>query len=349
MEDVKLNLQETDYAGFLQEEPSSLLSPAFIGAKCRQKLAEEFRYLRSIAVEPLATFLDYITYDYMISNLVLVIKAVHGNPDVSVAELVEQFHPLGMFSEAVVKSIKTFEHSSKGFQELYRCVLIDTPIGPYFVKFLETNAENELRKAGESKMEALEVEQMYDTLDEIVRGDLLENSLRKYYLEDFARLCSDIGGETAETMLFMLKLRADEISIGITMNSLGTALAEENMHEDRYSLLPSLGFLYPQGTANLKPVKDMQDLKDVLAPFDIYHRILMAEENEERDVSDSFYQLECKLQENAFQGQFHFAMFYAYVMLKEQEIRNIQWICECILQDAKNRCHDHFIPIFATK
>ena len=77
--DVKLNLQETDYSGFLQEEVRlvfaaqyskthspkiqalSSLSPSFIGIKCREKLAQEFVYLRSLAVEPMATFLDYIT------------------------------------------------------------------------------------------------------------------------------------------------------------------------------------------------------------------------------------------------------------------------------------------------
>jgi V-type H+-transporting ATPase subunit d len=31
--------------------------------------------------------------------------------------------------------------------------------------------------------------------------------------------------------------------------------------------------------------------------------------------------------------------------LKEQEIRNLTWIAECIAQDAKERIQD-FIPIF---
>lgn len=344
MEDVKLNLQETDYSGFLQEEALSSLSPSFIGVKCREKLAEEFNYLRSLAVQPMATFLDYITYDYMISNLVLVIKAVHGNPDVDIKELLEQFHPLGKFSEPVVRNISQFEHSSSGFTDLYQLVLIDTPIGPYFVKFLESNAENEKKKSGNN--DSLEVEQIHDTLEDIIRGDLLENSLRKYYLEDFMRLCEDIGGETAEVMSSILKVRADEIAISITRNSLGTQLATENMQEERYSLLPSIGYLYPAGTAMLKPVKEMNELKDVLKPFDVYTKILEAEEAEERDVYDSFYILMAKMLERAFEGQFHFGMFYAYVLLKEQEIRNVQWICECIVQGAKQRCHDHFIPLF---
>jgi len=58
--DLKLHLQGTDYGSFLANEPSPL-QVSVIDDKLREKLVIEFQHMRKHAVEPLSTFLDFIT------------------------------------------------------------------------------------------------------------------------------------------------------------------------------------------------------------------------------------------------------------------------------------------------
>jgi V-type H+-transporting ATPase subunit d len=72
LEDFKLNLQETDFGAMLVND--STISPTIIDARAVKKMVDEFLYLRANAVEPLATFLDYISYEYMIENVMLLLR-----------------------------------------------------------------------------------------------------------------------------------------------------------------------------------------------------------------------------------------------------------------------------------
>jgi len=53
-------LASTDYGDFLANE--TVLEPKLIEKKCTEKLANEFFHIRNQASQPLAKFLDYITY-----------------------------------------------------------------------------------------------------------------------------------------------------------------------------------------------------------------------------------------------------------------------------------------------
>jgi V-type H+-transporting ATPase subunit d len=44
--------------------------------------------------------------------------------------------------------------------------------------------------------------------------------------------------------------------------------------------------------------------------------------------------------------QFHYGVFFAYMRLREQEIRNLMWISECMAQNQKARVHDSVVFIF---
>jgi V-type H+-transporting ATPase subunit d len=292
----------------------------------------EFQYLRTQTVEPLATFLDFITYEYMIENVMLLLKGALSGRDIN--ELIEQCHPLGMFKESTMRSIPTFENSSKGYADLYQTVLVDTPVGPYFSMFLAESAAS-----GASSRNVLEE----------VEIEIIKSSLIKYWIEDFDQYVAKLGGDTAAIMGELLKIRADTNAINITLNSFGTPLNEPAMRgSDRKRLYPSVGHLYPAGTCMLVDVANEEELGRVLELFPQYAAIwsIHSAGTLDKSIDDAFYERDVEMLELAFESQFHYAVFYAYVKLKEQEIRNLVWVSECILQQQKEEINK-FVPVFS--
>ena len=81
--------------------------------------------MRNHAVGDGATFLDYITYSYMIDNIILLITGtLHQRP---ISELVPKCHKLGSFEQ--MEAI----HVAATPAELYNAVLVDTPLGTLYM------------------------------------------------------------------------------------------------------------------------------------------------------------------------------------------------------------------------
>lgn len=309
LEDMKLHLASTDYGDFLQNEASPLHTTT-IAEKCTLKLVEEFEYIRANASEPLSTFLDYITYGYQIDNIILLITGTLHERNID--ELMQKSHPLGQFTAMASLA------AAQTVKDLYTVVLVDTPLAPYFLECLSE-----------------------EDLDEM-NIEIIRNTLYKAYLQDFYRFCLTLGGETADVMKDILQFEADRRSINITIHSFGTELTKE----EREKLYPNFGLLYPEGAEKLSKVDDADQVRSIVEAYGPYSRLFDSTGfNSEKSLEDAFFEAEVKLHQLSFDRQMQYGVFYSYVKLKEQEIRNIVWIAECVSQQLKSKINN-YISLF---
>ncbi|CAD7937121.1 unnamed protein product [Amoebophrya sp. A120] len=347
LEDVRTALDDTDYGSFLQDEPSPLEISTIV-AKAKQKLADEFEYIKAQSVEPLVSFMNYIQIDKMIDNIINLLQgALNGKPAI---ELLAKADPLGFFDE--MKAIPSLD-LSQGYEDLYQTILIDTPVGPYFESVLKSLSDEGKPLGRDTDVGSLLTEQDLE---------VLKNLLKKTWLENFYGFCCGLGGMTGEIMGHILQSEADFRVLNITLNSLNTSLGSQQKIADRNALYPSIGYLYPEGTEKLCKAWNQTTVRAAIEPYNIYRELFdsvkMYYDKEARkeqkigrnikSMEDMLFTETAKLYELSFDQQFHYGVFYAYAKLKEQEIRNIGWICNMIVM-GKREFADDIIPIFAPR
>ena len=162
------------------------------------------------------------------------------------------------------------------------------------------------------------------------------------------------------------EVKPSQTSQGNTMqkNRKKEMMKELNLSkEQRAKLFPTIGRLFPEGNNLLAKSDELDQVRQVCENVSEYKSFFDnsgssqisggASSNDigspelaaAAQLEDRFFHTEVHLNKLAFLQQFQYGVFYSYMKLKEQEIRNLTWIAECIAQDARDRMQD-FIPIF---
>ncbi|KAL0248629.1 hypothetical protein GEMRC1_003863 [Eukaryota sp. GEM-RC1] len=294
--DLRIHLSHSEYPELRNE--SSDLDVGRFRDVLMTNYVSAFHFIKSTSTSLLSQFLDYCTYGYMIDNITLIIQgSLRGS---NLEKLIHKCHPLGLFKNLnLVAAASTPE-------EVYRMVLIDTPLAGYFEQCITATALNDLHI------------------------EIIRNTLYKCYLEDFHRFVSTKLSKVAgASLLNMLEFEADRRKISITLNSLTTDLTRD----ERVQLFPDIGRLSPQSIKALRQASSVVEVEQAVRGTSYESMLKTSQSSQDLTMDDLFYRSEIMMCKNSCLAPFNFSVFYSWMRMKEQEIRNLVWIFQCIDQN----------------
>ncbi len=314
LEEVYQYLQtETDYGEYIDMNNVSINS---LKTTMKKKLSDELNSIEINCMKGLAGFLFFIRATYMIDNVMNILEGLRTG--VAFKRLLAACDPIGYFPE-----LNAIEIASSDISVLYETVLIDTPLSSFFSNYLESNTKD-LKNFNEVQ-----------TFFKEEKPEKVRSSLKRILMEDFYEYTKTLNEISALVMDDLLTLEADFKTIQIVYNSLEEP--KNSRIKMRETLCPAMGHLYPMHYHLLKNAENLDDMREIIKGF-INYRAILAEVSEPNRIDEAFsktledlmYEEEVQRLCDAFDQQSNFAAFYAYVKLKEQEIRNVVWYAEMI-------------------
>ena len=326
LKDFKSVLIDTDYSDYVKDYTETDTSA--LKMLLKKKLADEIDQVQSVAGPDLDKFIEMIRHKYMIDNVINIIEGIKNKTDKNVIEARNE--PLGYLKE--ISGLLKLDY--KKIEDLYEDVLIDTEVGVYFSKFLE-----EVLAMSDSKNVAT-----INNFLQSLKPEEIKKKKKKIWLEYFYHFCKTLNPTTSEIMEDLLKYEADCQTIQIVYNSL--AYNNQFQEEERKKVIPYFGFLYPETTTQLIKCNSLENLRQILQPFPDYYELVREIPDPKKldefglqsglkTLDDLMFKESMKRYSIAFEQQFHFACFYAYIKIKEQEIKNIMLVADMISFDKE--------------
>ena len=356
---------------------SSVISTSVL-SKCltTSSLLREFKYIRSNSTYPLSHLLDLITHHYMIDNVILLLTGTLRGRDTK--DLIEQCHPLGVFDGMSALCVA----GSVG--ELYDLVISESPLRVYFERcFPSSQIINNNNSTSGSNNAGINGSNSGGGggggFGDEIKVELIKQRLYKAYLEVFYEWCTDssttpLDSTSSQELANLLQFEADRRAISIVVNSINTTVSLK----ERCEMVPTFGLLGGGGSGGgsgggeavvrLCKAVDLEGVRAVCALFPgVYSQLfdsssssntiistttsnnntdaLTSSSLTDKTIDAKLTLIETTLLKKTFTRTFNLATFYAYFKLKELEIRNIVWICECVLQGRRERGRE-YVGIF---
>lgn len=319
LKDFKSVLIDTDYSDYVKDYPETDTSA--LKMLLKKKLADEIDQIQSVSGPDLDKFIEMIRHKYMIDNVINIIEGIKNKTDKNVIE--SRNEPLGYLKE--ISGLLKLDY--KKIDDLYEDVLIDTEVGVYFSQLLEeTLAQSDTKNVA-----------AINSYLQQLKPEAIKNNLKKIWLEKFYHFCKTLNPTTSEIMEDLLKYEADCQTIQIVYNSL--SYDNQFQEEERKKVIPYFGNLYPEITTQLIKCNSLEQLKQILQPFPEYYELVKEIPDPKKldefglqsglkSLDDVMFKENMKRYSIAFEQQFHFACFYAYIKIKEQEIKNIMLLAD---------------------
>ncbi len=138
----------------------------------------------------------------------------------------------------------------------------------------------------------------------------------------------------------LLKFESDCMTLQIIYNSTDIrGLSDAKGREaERRNYINSLGYLYPDKDQELNQADSFDKLKQAVKGYEYEHMLDQVSDNgkkggfssQGKSIDDVMFVEKAKRYSLAFENGFHYGVFYAYLKLREMEIKNLVWLAELV-------------------